>query len=307
VYATVRCENAAGLVSEVSTQAGARLLLRKLVPDAASAVVEVIQPFRTAHHAVAAVPRLPAVDNLLLQPKPGSFYSQTTTGDQRVRWHGFQFASETVKRYHVQIERAGSRPAAAWNPKVDTQMTQGTQSELLLTGMQLLADADYNVRVRAEDLAGRKSDAIVAKLHIDATAPKYVPSTEVCAHMDADRLTLSWKNMFDESCSAEDANDGCMIYKVSISSRLVASAQKGSGDLLRWYITRAEFIQIQASKMPEWWLKLAEEKKETIFVTIVAQNFAGHETVVTPVQIAKPGSGKDFGVAVNFGKTGTCI
>lgn len=307
VYATVRCENAAGLVSEVSTQAGARLLLRKLVPDAASAVIEVIQPFRTAHHAVAADPRLPAVDNLLLLPKAGSFYSQTTTGDQRVRWHGFQFASETVKRYHVQVERAGSRPAAAWNPKVDTQMTAGTQSELLLTGMQLLADADYNVRVRAEDLAGKKSDAIVAKLHIDATAPKYVPSTEVCAHMDSDRLTLSWKNVFEESCSAEDANDGCMIYKVSISSRLVASAQKGSGDLLRWHVTRAEFIRIQANMMPEWWMKLAREKKETIFVTIVAQNFAGHKTVVTPAQIEKLGEGNNFGVAVKYGTSGTCI
>lgn len=307
VYATVRCENAAGLVSEVSTQAGARLLLRKLVPDAASAVVEVIQPFRTAHHAVAAVPRLPAVNDLLLQPEPGSFYSQTTTGDQLVRWHGFQFASETVKRYHVQVEKAGSRPAAAWNAKVKTQMTKGTQSELLLTGMQLLADADYNVRVRAEDLAGRKSDAIAAKLHIDATAPKYVPSVEVCAHMDSDRLTLSWKDVFEESCSAKDSNYGCMIYKVSISSRLVASAEKGSGDLLRWHVTRAKFIQVQANKMPEWWMKLARNKKETIFVTIVAQNFAGHETVATPAQIEKSGGGDDdFGVAVKYGKSGTC-
>lgn len=125
--------------------------------------------------------------------------------------------------------------------------------------------------------------------------------------MDSDRLTLSWKDVFEESCSAKDSNYGCMIYKVSISSRLVASAEKGSGDLLRWHVTRAKFIQVQANKMPEWWMKLARNKKETIFVTIVAQKFAGHETVATPAQIEKSGGGDDdFGVAVKYGKSGTC-
>ena len=80
--------------------------------------------------------------------------------------------------------------------------------------------------------------------------------------------------LFKQDCDRNELN-GCIIYKVALSTEF------GAGNLLKWHSTRDGHIVIKQEDLPRWWTD-----RKSVHVSVVAQNFAGLESVYATSELA---------------------
>lgn len=259
VVAAVRCGNAAGLLAEAVSERGTICLTQP--PSTTKAWLRIARPTGPAVAPFAAVSGAQAETAGLVAFWSG-FAAETETGD----------GDAHVASYEARLLGPGQPEA---------RINVGRVREVHFGELALQSGSLYTVEVRARDIAGALSAAVIAQVRVLTTAP-VATNSSLCATWPeggsiAGVLLLGWRNAFAAApCPAgtEVAALGldpatCLRFEVSVGR------YRAGGDIVRQVETVHSELAVPAARLLRIHDLTAVDETVTYMVAVTAINAAG--------------------------------